>query len=108
MSATAARAPAAARRPAATRTRNKKPPVEPGLVPAPGNLLDWRDGSHFDRWEDRPCALCDQPTPMRSHAGEPVHKSCAEAWIAANPTEARLGRFASDAQAGRRRGDDHA
>ncbi|WP_435239958.1 hypothetical protein [Streptomyces sp. YPW6] len=45
---------------------------------------------------------------MRSHAGEPVHKSCAEAWIAANPTEARLGRFASDAQAGRRRGDDHA
>ncbi|ARI56875.1 hypothetical protein A6E92_31980 (plasmid) [Streptomyces sp. S8] len=91
-----------------TRTRNKKPAVEPGLVPAPGNLLDWRDGSHFDRWEDRPCALCDQPTPMRSHAGEPVHKSCAEAWIAANPTEARLGRFASDAQAGRRRGDDHA
>ncbi|MEU0360038.1 hypothetical protein [Streptomyces cyaneofuscatus] len=91
-----------------TRTRNKKPAVEPGLVPVPGNLLDWRDGSHFDRWEDRPCALCDQPTPMRSHAGEPVHKSCAEAWIAANPTEARLGRFASDAQAGRRRGDDHA
>ncbi|GGZ81130.1 MULTISPECIES: hypothetical protein [Streptomyces] len=108
MSATAARTPAAARRPAVTRTRNKKPAVEPGLVPAPGNLLDWRDGSHFDRWEDRPCALCDQPTPMRSHAGEPVHKSCAEAWIAANPTEARLGRFASDAQAGRRRGDDHA
>ncbi|MEW9513859.1 hypothetical protein [Streptomyces bacillaris] len=108
MSTTAARTPAAARRPAATRTRNKKPAVEPGLVPAPGNLLDWRDGSHFDRWEDRPCALCDQPTPMRSHAGEPVHKSCAEAWIAANPGEARLGRFASDAQAGRRRGDDHA
>ncbi|MGW1438667.1 hypothetical protein ACWD7M_25915 [Streptomyces griseus] len=90
------------------RTRNKKPPVEPGLVPVLGNLLDWRDGSHFDRWEDRPCALCDRPTPMRSHAGEPVHKSCAEAWIAANPTEARLGRFASDAQAGRRCGDDHA
>ncbi|SCK63191.1 MULTISPECIES: hypothetical protein [unclassified Streptomyces] len=108
MSATAARTPAAARRPAVTRTRNKKPPVEPGLIPAPGNLLDWRDGSHFDRWQDHPCALCDQHTPMRSHTGEPVHKSCAEAWIAANPTEARLGRFASDAQAGRRRGDDHA
>ncbi|MGW5990993.1 hypothetical protein ACWFRT_29450 [Streptomyces anulatus] len=91
-----------------TRTRAKKPPVEPGLIPAPGGLLDWRDAQHFDRWQDRPCALCDQPTPMRSHAGEPVHKSCAESWIAANPVEARLGRFASDVQAGRRRGDDHA
>ncbi len=108
MSTTAARTPAAARRPAVTRTRNKKPLVEPALVPAPGNLLDWRDCSHFDRWQDRPCALCDRSTPMRCHAGEPVHKSCAEAWIAANPTEARFGRFASDPQAGRRRGDDHA
>lgn len=91
-----------------TRTRGKKSSVEPGLIPAPGGLLDWRDAQHFDRWQDRPCALCDQPTPMRSHAGEPVHKSCAEKWIAAHPTEARLGRFASDVQAGRRRGDDHA
>ncbi|MFJ7416392.1 hypothetical protein ACIQWZ_37165 [Streptomyces sp. NPDC098077] len=91
-----------------TRTRNKKASVEPGLIPAPGGLLDWRDASHFDRWQDHPCALCDQPTPMRSHAGEPVHKSCAKTWTAANPTEARLGRFASDVQAGRRRGDDHA
>ncbi|MDQ1064583.1 hypothetical protein QFZ32_000022 [Streptomyces canus] len=33
---------------------------------------------------------------MRSHYGEPVHKACAEDWIAANPTEGRLGRFASD------------
>ncbi|MFD8440469.1 hypothetical protein ACFV2I_36130 [Streptomyces microflavus] len=40
--------------------------MEPGLIPVPGGLLDWRDASH-------------------------------------------LGRFASDAQAGRRhRGDDHA
>ncbi|MFF2236325.1 WhiB family transcriptional regulator [Streptomyces anulatus] len=31
--------------------------------------------SHFDRWQGRPCALCGQPTPMRSHAGEPVHKA---------------------------------
>ncbi|CAD5911651.1 conserved protein of unknown function [Streptomyces sp. KY75] len=82
--------------------------MEPGLIPAPGGLLDWRDGQDFDRWEDRPCALCERPTPMRSHAGEPVRKSCAETWIAANPVEARLGRFASDVQAGRRRGDDHA
>ncbi|MFD7631744.1 hypothetical protein ACFV7Q_38050 [Streptomyces sp. NPDC059851] len=42
--------------------------------------------------------LCDKPTPMRSHAGEPVHKACAEDWIAANPVEARLGRFASGTQ----------
>ncbi|MEU3910376.1 hypothetical protein [Streptomyces sp. NPDC029721] len=36
---------------------------------------------------------------MRSHAGKPVHKTCAEDWIAANPVEAhRLGRFASDTQ----------
>ncbi|MEU6631766.1 hypothetical protein ABZ905_26320 [Streptomyces parvus] len=82
--------------------------MEPGLIPAPGGLLDWRDGSHFDRWQDHPCALCDQPTPMRSHTGEPVHKNCAETWIAANTVEARLGRFASDAHAGRRRGHDHA
>ncbi|MEW2527557.1 hypothetical protein [Streptomyces sp. NPDC047071] len=52
--------------------------------------------------------LCDQPTPLRSHSGEPVHKACAEDWIAANPVEARLGRFASDVQAARRRDDDHA
>ncbi|MEW2312200.1 hypothetical protein AB0918_26815 [Streptomyces sp. NPDC006864] len=91
-----------------TRTRVKKPPVEPGPTPAPGSLLDWRDAGHFDRWQDHPCALCDQATPMRSHAGEPVHKSCAESWIAENPVEARLGRFASDAQAGRRRDHDHA
>ncbi|MFE3685360.1 hypothetical protein ACFXPM_19215 [Streptomyces sp. NPDC059095] len=47
----------------------KKPPFEPGLVPAPGACLKWRDSQHFDRWQDRPCALCDQPTPMRSHSG---------------------------------------
>ncbi|GGT43693.1 hypothetical protein GCM10010207_50000 [Streptomyces atratus] len=45
---------------------------------------------------------------MRSHSKEPIHKACAEDWIAANPTEARLGRFASDAQPRSRRDDDHA
>lgn len=81
---------------------------EPGLIPAPGALLQWRDSQHFD-WQDRPCALCDKPTPIRSHYGEPVHKACAEDWIAANPAEARLGRFASDLQPERqRRDDDHA
>ncbi|MFH8500670.1 hypothetical protein [Streptomyces coeruleorubidus] len=62
-----------------TRTRGKKPLFEPGCVPAPG-----------------------------APPGEPVHKVCAENWIAANPTEARLGRFASDVQPKRRRNDDHA
>jgi hypothetical protein len=92
-----------------TRGKKEKAPFEPGLIPAPGALLDWRDSQHFDRWQDRPCALCGQPTPMRSHDGEPVHKACAEDWIAANPTEARrLGRFASDVQPNRRRDDNHA
>ncbi|RPK78197.1 hypothetical protein [Streptomyces sp. ADI98-10] len=91
-----------------TRTRGKKPSVEPGLIPAPGGLLDWRDASHFDRWQDHPCALCGHPTPMRSHAGEPVHKCCAESWIAANPVEARQGRFASDSQPKSRHEDNHA
>ncbi|MGC4984682.1 hypothetical protein ACLQ18_29245 [Streptomyces sp. DT193] len=46
---------------------------------------------------------------MRSHFGEAAHKTCAEAWISANPTEARLGRFASDTQPKRARdNDDHA
>ena len=92
-----------------TRKRNKtEQPFEPGFIPAPGGLLDWRDARHFDRWQDRPCALCGALTPMRSHADEPVHKTCAEAWITANPTEARRGRFASDLQAKRRRADTHA
>ncbi|WP_030592892.1 hypothetical protein [Streptomyces anulatus] len=91
-----------------TRKRDKKPPFEPGLIPAPGGLLDWRDSQHYDHWQMRPCALCEQPTPLRSHSGEPSHKSCAESWIAANPTEARLGRFASDTQPKSRRDDHHA
>ncbi|WP_331737420.1 hypothetical protein OG520_44975 (plasmid) [Streptomyces sp. NBC_00984] len=71
--------------------------------------VDWRDSQHCDHWQMRPCALCEQPTPLRSHFGEPVHMSCAEDWIAANPVEARrLGRFASDIQAKRRYDDDHA
>lgn len=78
------------------RKRVRKPRWEPGLIPVPGGLLDWHDGRHFDGRQDQPCALCGIPTPMRSHDGEPVHKACAEQWIAANPTEARLGRFASD------------
>ncbi|MEV7114224.1 hypothetical protein [Streptomyces anulatus] len=91
-----------------THTRNRKQPVEPDLIPAPGELLDWRDSQHFDQWQDQPCALCQQPTPMRSHTKEPVHKACAESWIAANPVDARQGRFASDSQPKRRHENYHA
>ncbi|MFI1973711.1 hypothetical protein [Streptomyces wedmorensis] len=51
--------------------------------------LDWGDSAHFDHTRDRPCCLCGRPTPMRSHAAEPVHKVCAEAWNAAHPGEPR-------------------
>ncbi|MGW7261139.1 hypothetical protein [Streptomyces sp. NPDC054834] len=78
---------------------SKKKPFNPGLVPPPGALLDWGDGRHFDHWQNEACVLCGRPTPLRSHAGEAVHKACAEDWITAHPVEARLGRFASDAKA---------
>jgi hypothetical protein len=88
--------------------RRRKPLFEPGYIPSPGALLEWRDARHFDGRQDAECVLCGQPTPMRSHHGEPAHKACAEAWIAANPVEARLGRFASDLQSKRQHHDDHA
>ncbi|GLW00294.1 hypothetical protein [Streptomyces lavendulae] len=52
-------------------------------------LLDWGDHSHFDARATLPCCLCGKPTPMRSHAGEAVHKVCAEEWNAAHPAEPR-------------------
>jgi hypothetical protein len=67
-------------------------------------LLDWRDSSHFRR--EAPCVLCQKPTMLHSHDGEPVHKICAEAWNAQHPGKAR---FVSDLQRRRRsKGDDHA
>ncbi|WUW26994.1 hypothetical protein OG521_39790 (plasmid) [Streptomyces sp. NBC_01463] len=50
-----------------------------------------------------PCTLCRKPTPLRSHAGEAVHKVCAERWNSRHPG---AGRFVSDAQARRRKHDD--
>jgi hypothetical protein len=47
-------------------------------------FLDWRDAKHFDATGDKPCVLCDKPTPLRSDRGKPVHKVCAEAWIDAH------------------------
>ncbi|MFE9685656.1 hypothetical protein [Streptomyces sp. NPDC006285] len=52
-------------------------------------LLIWRDALHFDRYADLPCALCDSPTPMRSHTDEPVHKVCAEQWNHTHPEAPR-------------------
>ncbi|GAA0280386.1 hypothetical protein GCM10010302_17700 [Streptomyces polychromogenes] len=43
----------------------------------------------------------------QAHAGEPVHKACAEGRIAANPVKARFGRFASDTQSKSGRRDTH-
>ncbi|MER5227122.1 hypothetical protein [Streptomyces flaveus] len=91
-----------------TARARRAPLWEPGLIPAPGGLLDWRDSRHFDRWQDLPCALCGRDTPMRSHHGEPVHKTCAEDWVTAHPVKAREGRFASDVQPKRKRDDNHA
>ncbi|MFI2345493.1 BTAD domain-containing putative transcriptional regulator [Streptomyces sp. NPDC019443] len=46
----------------------------------------------------------EDPSPLRSLAGEPAHKTCAESWNAAHPGEARL---VSDAPK-RKRDDTHA
>jgi hypothetical protein len=48
-------------------------------------LLDWRSPEHFDHTGDKPCVLCDKPTPLRSDNGTPVHKVCAEDWIDRHP-----------------------
>ncbi|MFF4673040.1 hypothetical protein ACFY1C_24850 [Streptomyces sp. NPDC001279] len=53
-------------------------------------LLDWRDARHFDPRQDLPCTLCGRSTPIRSHAGEPVHKVCAEDWLDQHPTSDRF------------------
>ncbi|MFJ9854298.1 hypothetical protein [Streptomyces sp. NPDC101150] len=44
-------------------------------------LLNWRSAEHYDHTGDKPCVLCDKPTPLRSDRGKPVHKVCAEKWI---------------------------
>ena len=64
-------------------------------------LLVWRSGEHFDHFRDLPCVLCGKPTPLRSHADEPVHKVCAEQWTAEQPDSRR---FCSDDTPSRQRG----
>ncbi|GHI22870.1 hypothetical protein Shyd_42410 [Streptomyces hydrogenans] len=48
--------------------------------------------------------LCRKTTPLRSHAGEAVHKTCVELWNAEHPGETR---FVSDPPKGGK-GKDHA
>ncbi|MFI6881133.1 hypothetical protein ACIBL6_47585 [Streptomyces sp. NPDC050400] len=87
-------------RPVVRRPRPTKPPAdvdEPpalGIVPQPGQLLDWHDSWHWHY--ERPCVLCHRPTHLRSHDREPVHKVCAEQWISDHPVDSRAGRFVSD------------
>ncbi|MFD8338939.1 hypothetical protein ACFV42_40790 [Streptomyces solisilvae] len=59
------------------------------------NLLNWRSGDHFDHSGAQPCVCCKVTTPLRSHAGEPVHKVCAEDWNDRNPQAPRV--YANDA-----------
>jgi hypothetical protein len=53
-------------------------------------FLDWHAAGHFDHRTDQPCAECGTPTPLRSHAGEPAHKVCAEDWNDRNPGAPRV------------------
>ncbi|MEX3102269.1 MULTISPECIES: hypothetical protein [unclassified Streptomyces] len=52
-------------------------------------LLDWKSSQHYDP-QAKPCTECTATTPLRSHAGEPVHKVCAEDWNDRNPNAPRF------------------
>ncbi|WP_233273369.1 hypothetical protein [Streptomyces broussonetiae] len=51
-------------------------------------LLNWNSNQHYDP-KAKPCTECGTTTPLRSHAGEAVHKVCAEDWNDRNPNAAR-------------------
>ncbi|WP_433894803.1 hypothetical protein [Streptomyces sp. CA-111067] len=55
-------------------------------------FLNWRDAKHYDHTGDKPCVLCDKPTPLRSDRGKPVHKVCAENWLDTHPQKGGEGR----------------
>lgn len=46
-------------------------------------LLDWKGHGHWGA--DEPCVICEQLTPLRSDAGKPCHKVCAEDWYEKHP-----------------------
>ncbi|MFE7948227.1 hypothetical protein [Streptomyces sp. NPDC057426] len=68
-------------------------------IPVAGQLGPWRPSPDLVAR-----VLCGTTTPLRSHTSEPVRKTCAEAWNAENPGEAR---FVSDPPKGWR-SDGHA
>ncbi|MGW0495078.1 hypothetical protein ACWD0Z_06445 [Streptomyces sp. NPDC003007] len=67
------------------RRRRRAPPTEPEYLP--GQLLDWRDSSH---WSDRPlpCRYCGFPAHTRDSRMKPAHKVCAEDALAAQARDA--------------------
>ncbi|MFC9681324.1 hypothetical protein [Streptomyces sp. NPDC056948] len=67
------------------RKRRRAPPAEPEY--RPGQLLDWRDSSH---WSDRtlPCRYCGSPTRLRDSRMKPAHKTCAEEALTVQAAEA--------------------
>lgn len=58
-----------------TSQRRRRAPPEPEYVP--GQLLDWRDSSHWS-YEQLPCRYCEVPTNLRDSKHKPAHKVCAE------------------------------
>jgi hypothetical protein len=69
----------------ARRRRRAPPKTEPEYQP--GQLLDWRDSSH---WSDRPlpCRYYGFPAHTRDSRMKPAHKVCAEEALAKQAAEA--------------------
>lgn len=65
--------------------RRRAPPAEPDYTP--GQLLDWRDPSHWS-WDPAPCRYCGEPTQLRDSKGKPAHKVHAEEALALQHAEA--------------------
>jgi hypothetical protein len=68
-------------------SRRRRAPPKPELGYRLGQLLDWRDSSH---WSDRelPCRYCGFPTHLRDSRMKPAHKTCAEEALAVQAAEA--------------------
>lgn len=65
--------------------RRRRAPPDPEY--APGQLLDWRDSSHWS-WEELPCRYCGGLTNLRDSKRSPAHKTCAEDALARQHAEA--------------------
>lgn len=68
------------------RKRRRAPPAEPEY--RPGQLLDWRDSSHWAH-DARPCRYCGCDTNLRDSHRSPAHKTCAEDALATQAAEAQ-------------------